>query len=185
MRKRPVLAIVVLTAILSLLMAVPAAAGSRVRVYAGETSQGKPISFHVMKTDTGRRFLRGFRVAVTMTCEDATTEEWGMGFGFGGRGMPLTDGVFVDIDDVFSFDALHIHGRIGQLAGRGTFKFTVAQLTPDEQAQVCTTGDLTCQVEYTRTLQAGLAATRPALDGVMKVRVAPDGEVSTRVRSLG
>lgn len=184
MRKRPILAIVVLTAILSLLMAVPAAAGSRVRVYAGETSQGKPISFQVMKTDTGR-FLKGFKVAITMTCEDATTEEWWMGFGFGGRGIPLTDGVFVDIDDVFSFDALHIHGRIGQVAGRGTFKYTVAQLTADEQAQVCTTGDLTWQVEYKRTLQAGLATTRPALDGVMKVRVAPDGEVFTRVRSSG
>lgn len=185
MRKRPALAIVLLTAILSLSMAVPAAAGSRVRVYAGETSQGKPISFHVMKADTGRRFLQGFRITVTMTCEDATTEEWRMGFGFGGRGMPLTDGVFVDIDDVFSFDALHIHGRIGQLAGRGTFKFTVPQLTADEQAQVCTTGDLTWQVEYTRTLQAGLAATRPALDGMVEVRVGSDGDVSRTVRSFG
>lgn len=185
MRKRRVLAIVVLAAIMSISMAVPAEAAARTRVYKGETSQAKAISFRIKKTDRGRS-LKGFRVEITMTCEDATTQEWGLGWGFGGEGILLTDGVLVDFDDVFILDATHLHGRIGQHQGSGTFMYTIAALTADEQAQTCTTGDLTWQVEYDHTLSRTASTTwSPDLDGVMKFRIGPDGEASTTVRSLG
>ena len=184
MRKRPAFAMLILTAILSLSMAAPAAAAPRVRLYAGETSQAEPISFRVAKTDAGRRFLREVDFGVTVTCEDSTTQEWGMGIGWGGDGLRLTEDVFVDLDLAFGDEALHLHGRIGQQRGKGTLRLTVARLTPDEQAQVCTTGDLTWKVEYERTLSRPSSVLSLALDGLMKVRVAPDGGVSARVRSF-
>ena len=184
MRKRPGIDIVVLAAILSLSMASPATAAPRVRLYAGETSQAEPISFRVAKTDAGRRFLREVDFGVTVTCEDSTTQEWGMGIGWGGDGLRLTEDLFVDLDLAFGDEALHLHGRIGQQRGKGTLKLTVARLTPDEQAQVCTTGDLTWKVKYERRLSRPSSVASPALDGLMKVRVGPDGEVSARVRSF-
>lgn len=184
MRKRPVLAIVVLAAILSLSTAAPAAAAPRVRLYAGEQSDGNPIRFRISKTDAGR-FLKEVDMGVTVTCEDATTEDWSMGLGWGGSGLRLTDDVFLDFDDLFWGEAIHLHGRIGQQRGSGTFKVNVAFLTPDEQAQLCTTGDLTWHVEYTRTLPRASSPSSSALDGVVKIRIAPDGEVYSRVRSFG
>lgn len=185
MHKRPVLAIVVLTAVLSVSMAVPAASSApRVRLYAGEQSNGDPIRFRISKTDAGR-FLKEVDMGVTVTCEDATTEDWSMGIGWGGGGLRLTDDVFLDFDNLFWGEAMHLHGRIGQQRGRGTFNVNVAFLTPDEQAQLCTTGDLTWHVEYTRTLSRASSLSSSAVDGVMKVWVAPDGEVSWRARSFG
>jgi hypothetical protein len=184
MRKRSALAGVVLAVILSVSMAVPAAAGPRTRVYKGETSQVKPFSVRVLKADDGQRYFKGFSVGIEMTCEDASTLEWGMGWYWGGRQNQLTDGVLVDLDEVYGSEALHIHGRIGQHRGTGTFKFTIAVLTPEEQAQTCTTGDLTWQVEYDHTAsRAGSLTVDSSLDGVMKVHVAPDGKAATEVRS--
>lgn len=182
MRKPLVLASVVLTAILSLSMAVPADAAPRVRLYGGRTSQGQPIRFRVAMTDAGR-FVLDLGFVVTFTCEDATTQDWGLGWGFGAPGLPLTDGALLDFDDVRSDLAIHLHGRIGQHRGSGTLKATIPALTVDEQPQLCTSGDLTWQVEFKRTLTRASSVSSPALDGVMKIRVAPDGEVSTRVRS--
>lgn len=151
MRKPSGSAIAVLTAILAVSMAVPAVAAQRIRIYRGETSDAKPIGFFILKAEDGRRFFKGFEIEMTMTCEDGSTQSWGMGSYWGGRYFPLTDGVLLDIDENTGYDALHIHGRIGQRRGSGTFSYTVAALTPDEQAQVCTTGELTWQVEYDET----------------------------------
>lgn len=49
----------------------------------------------------------------------------------------------MNLDLAVGDEALHLHGRIGQQRGKGTLKLTVSRLIPDEQAQVCTTGDLT------------------------------------------
>ena len=185
MRRHPALVVVVLAAILSLAMATPAAAASRTRVYKGETSQIKPFSVRVLKADDGQRYFKGFDMEILLTCEDASTQEFGMGFGWGGKQNQLTDGVLVDIDEVFGSDALHLHGRIGHHRGSGTFRYTVAELTADEQAQTCTTGDLTWQVEYDHTQSRTSSVSSPALDGMVKIRVGSDGEVSRTVTSLG
>jgi hypothetical protein len=185
MRRHPAIGIVVLIAILSVSMAIPAAAASKTRVYKGETSQMKPFSVRVLKADDGQRYFKGFTVGIVLTCEDASTQEWGMGWFWGGKQNQLTDGVFVDMDEVWGSEALHIHGRIGHYRGSGTFRFTVAELTADEQAQVCTTGDLTWQVEYERTLSRTASVSSPALDGMVKIRVGSDGEVSRTVRRFG
>lgn len=182
MRKRPVSLIVVLATFLTVAMAVPAAASTKTRVYTGETSQLEPIAFRVRKTDDGGRVANHWHVGMTITCEDGTTQEWRIL----GTALPLTDGVFVEVDGADEFVAIHLHGRVGHWRGRGTLEVTLAELTPDEQAQVCTTGELTWQVEYDRTLSRTPSTTwSPDLDGVMEVRVGPDGELSSTVRSLG
>jgi hypothetical protein len=184
MRKRTALAVVVLAVILSVSMAVPAAAGPRTRVYKGETSQVKPFSVRVLKADDGQRYFKGFSVEIEMTCEDTTTQEWWMSWGWGGKQNQLRDGVFLDLDEVFGSEALHIHGRIGHHRGSGTFKFTFAVLTPEELAQTCTTGDLTWQVEYDHTASGtGSLTLDSSLDGMMKVHVTPSGKAATQVSS--
>ncbi|GEM_PF-5443013 len=47
------------------------------------------------------------------------------------------------------------------------------------------TGDLTWQVEYDRTLSRTSSVSSPALDGMVKIRVGSDGEVSRTVRRFG
>ena len=188
MRRHPAIGIVVLVAILSVSMATPAAAAPRTRVYVGETSQGKFFAVNVRKAYDGQRYFKGFTVGLVLTCEDASTLEFGLGVSPGGMRIQLTDGVFVDFDQVFGFPgsgAIHIHGRIGHHRGSGTFRFTVAELTADEQAQTCTTGDLTWQVEYDHTQSPTSSVTSSALDGMVKIRVGSDGEVSRTVRSFG
>lgn len=182
MRRHPAIGIVVLTAILSFSIAIPAAAASKTRVYKGETSQIKPFSVRVLKADDGQRYFKGFSIEIVLTCEDASTQEWGMSVSWGGKQTQLTDGLLVDIDDVFGFQAFHIHGRIGRHRGSGTFRFTVAELTADEQAQTCTTGDLTWQVEYDHTQSRTSSVSSPALDGMVKIRVGSDGDVFRTVR---
>ena len=176
---------IVLVAVLSVWMAIPAAAASRTRVYVGDTSQGKFFAVHVLKASDGQRYFKGFDAEITMTCEDASTREFGMGVGWGGKQNLLTGGVFVDIDENWGSEAFHVHGRIGQHRGSGTFRITLAELTADEQAQMCTTGDLTWQVEYDRTQSRTSSVTSPALDAMVKIRVGSDGVVSREVKSLG
>ena len=184
MRRQSAIGIVVLVAILFVWMAVPAAAASRTRVYMGETSQVKSFAVRVLKASDGQRYFKGFDAEITMTCEDASTREFGMGVGWGGKQNQLTDGVFVDIDENWGSEAFHIHGRIGQHRGSGTFRITLAELTADEQAQTCTTGDLTWQVEYDHTQSRTSSVSSPALDGMVKIRVGSDDEVSRTVRSF-
>ena len=74
-------AVVALTAGLVLILALPASAGERIIVYRGETSQAEPVRLRVLKSVTaGARFLLGFTVFFTMTCEDGSTGEFA-GFG--------------------------------------------------------------------------------------------------------
>ena len=166
MRKRSAFAVGILVGTLILVAALPAHSAPRVRVYRGETSHGQRIAFRVAKTDAGR-FVREIDVSVTFACEDGTTQDWGIGWGFARSQVPIADGAF-SYDDVGTFMAAHFEGRLGPLRGDGTLSIAMPSLTPDEQAQLCTTGDLTWEVEFVRTI------TRTRLDapGSLVVRTA-------------
>jgi hypothetical protein len=155
--RRSGIAIGIIVATLILSTAVPAHSATKLRVYKGETSQGDGIRFKVARTETGRRFIREMDYGVTFTCEDQTTQDWGIGWGLA-NSLPITDRVF-SFDEAFSDMATHIAGRLGPLAGDGTMTVTIAALTEDEQAQLCTTGDLTWEVEFVRVvIRSGLDA---------------------------
>jgi hypothetical protein len=151
MRKGSALGIAVLACLLVLGLAVPAHAAPRLRLYRGETSQEHNIRFIVAKSDAGR-FVREIGLGqISLTCEDQTTLDFGFGFGFGGGTVPIIDRAF-SFDEVFGELAIHIAGELGPLQGQGTLSLAMAQLTPDEQAQLCTSGDLTWSVEFVRRL---------------------------------
>ena len=151
MGKRSALGIAVLACLLVLGIAAPAHAAPSLRLYRGETSQEHNIRFVVVKTDAGR-FVREMDILeISLTCEDQTTLDFGFGFGFGGGQVPIIDRAF-SFDEVVGEMAIHISGELGSLQGQGTLSLTMAQLTPDEQAQLCTTGDLTWSVEFVRKL---------------------------------
>ena len=151
MRRRSALAIAVIVGTLILSTAAPAHAAVRLRKYKGTTSQALNISFLVAKTDAGR-VIKRMSFGVSLTCDDQTTQGWGLGYDFGGNsGVPITVGAF-SYDDAYQFQATHVAGDIGWLSGQGTLWFTVPELTVEEQPQACTTGDLTWEVEYLRTI---------------------------------
>ena len=151
MRRRSAFAIGIIVCTLILSTAAPAnAAGVRLRVYQGNTSQGGRIWFLVGRDDEGR-FLKSVSLEATLTCEDATTRDWAGGWRFGPQHVRITDGGFSD-DEVGPFVAAHFDGTLGRLSGEGTASLVIPTLTVDEQAQLCTTGDLTWEVEYVRTI---------------------------------
>ena len=151
MRKRSVLGIALLVGLLVLAVAAPAYAAPRLRLYRGQTSQGEHISFTVAKNDAGR-FVRQISVSATLSCEDQTTTlGWGIDSFLAPREVPVTDRAFsydVNLGNV----ALLVTGDLGSLRGEGTASMIAGGLTSDEQAQLCTTGDLTWTVEFVRTL---------------------------------
>src|SRR5262245_59333028 len=149
MHKRSRLAIVFLVALVILATASPALAAQRLRLYRGQTSQGERIRFVVAKTPSGR-FVREMDSGVSLTCEDQTTE--GLGCGIGSRRpTPIIDRGF-SFDEVLGSTGFHLAGELGLLQGQGTMSVVEADLTEDEQAQLCTSGDLTWTVEFVRRL---------------------------------
>ena len=150
MRRHAAFATAILVSVLVVATAIPAHAAARLRVFRGTTSQGETIKLLTATTDAGR-FLRGFDVGVTLTCDDQTTMDVGFGYGFGGRTVPIVEGAF-SFDDVFVFQATHLAGQFGGGHAAGTLSILFPALTVDEQAQVCTTGDLTWEAEYVRTI---------------------------------
>ena len=149
MRRRTAFAIAMTVGILILSTAVPANAAVRLRQYKGQTSQAHIISFFVAKTDAGR-LIREMWFNLDYTCEDQTTQRSGWGFGLGNT-VPITDGAF-SFDEVDQGLALHVAGDLGRLQGQGTLTLSFPAFTPDEQVQLCTTGDLTWEVEFRRVI---------------------------------
>ena len=149
MRRRSAFAIGIIVGTLILSTAAPAQAAVRLRQYKGQTSQAHNISFFVAKTDAGR-FIKEMRFNIDYTCEDQTTQLSGWGFGLG-KTVPITNGAF-SIDEVDQTLALHVAGDLGRLSGQGTLTLSFPAFTPDEQLQLCTTGDLTWEVEFRRTI---------------------------------
>jgi hypothetical protein len=95
--------------------------------------------------------VRQISLSATLTCEDQTTLGWGIQFYFGRKQVPITDKAFA-YDENLGDLAVHVAGELGSLQGEGTASMISAQLTTDEQAQLCTAGDLTWTAEFVRTL---------------------------------
>jgi hypothetical protein len=139
--------------------AVPALAAQRSRLFRGTTSQGETIKLLTAKTGSGDRFLSQMSVDVTTTCDDQTTIRGGFGYGFARDTVPIVDGAFA-FDDVFVFQATHLAGQFGGGHATGTLSFVFPGLTADEQAQLCTTGDLTWEADFVRTITSNRVAPR-------------------------
>ena len=124
-----------------------AGAGKR-RVYEGTLSSGLPIGMKLLVREDRPPGIAELEFGADMTCDDGTVQSWFVGWGwFGGR--PPMPSHALDLDLVDPSSALHLHGIVQAVHGSGTLQFTIAALTADEHAQLCTTGDLTWSVDRT------------------------------------
>jgi hypothetical protein len=153
--RRFLIASLVLVSVLA--VASPASAAARFRVYRGKTSAGTRIAFLIRVADDGRMSMKGLRYKADLLCEDATTMEFFSLWEWGGIGERL-DGRRLAFDSVYPWEALHVAGVFRAQTAEGTFRDSMPTLTEDEQAQLCTTGDLTWTAERVRV---GLARFRP------------------------
>jgi hypothetical protein len=147
------------TATLGIMVALLLCLGSTARAsqriwFEGETSAGRRITFGVVKRDSGRWFLRTYKVGVETTCEDGTTESFRLSKRFAASEDVRVDGgrpfVYEDTSFPLTFRQHfeHVDGTIGWRTGSGTFEFNLGGLTDDGQdAQLCGSGDLTWTVE--------------------------------------
>ncbi len=133
--------IITFAVLITIALASPALA-ARTRAYRGETSAGTRIAFVIRVGDDGRMSMKGLRFTANLLCDDATTMQFGSIWQFGGVGERL-DGRRLTLDLAYASEALHIIGAFRAQTANGTFEDTIPTLTDDEQAQLCTTGELT------------------------------------------
>ena len=139
--------VLTLTAMLVVTL-VGSASAVQIITYRGETSDAQTVRLAILKKrDSGRRFLQGSTVFFTVTCDDGST---GTLAGLGARGMKLRLGEGGE----FQFDSpprqpgepsdvtWHFAGTVRFGSAEGTFELNYANLTEDDQAQLCTTGVL-------------------------------------------
>jgi hypothetical protein len=169
------IAVVALVAITALGLAITPAHADTVRVYRGELSDGRSFRLDFHRGPAGNLRLSRLDFNAALTCDDASTMTFGVGYGFGGRGPIVVEGAF-SFDDFDFQNALHVHGTIGPRQGSGDFRFTIAALTQDEQAQLCTTGNLTWSVSRTET-SSHVGGPTPDV----RIRVRTDASVAGRV----
>jgi hypothetical protein len=167
---RPVVSIVAIV-VVSAALALPASAGQLIE-YRGETSAPSPnrVVAWVLKRDSGRRFLRFIAVRSTLTCEDASTQQFNVVIGIGRLGK---GGSFArEINDRDFRWYLRVDGTIGFRSGSGTALFNKADLTQDgTDAQLCTTGEQTWTVDRTNAQPVKPSAVDiPGGKGYLKVR---------------
>jgi hypothetical protein len=106
--------------------------------YQGTTTQGLPIDFVVGVIDQGI-FIPEVELNVVMTCEVTGTRING-GFGFFGFPVKVENGQF-RFDYFDGQTAVHWSGSITKDAAAGLLTIKVAALTPQETAQLCSSGD--------------------------------------------
>lgn len=164
-----------LIATLGVTLAVPAVAGQRIS-YRGRTPQDKRIQLEILKRDSGRRFLSRSTFYITLTCEDASTETFGIaGFRDGQRlGDDGSFGVHELYPGIFGL-AIDIDGVVRWGSAEGTLELSASALTDDGgDAQFCTTG----LVDWTAD-RVGSRPARPpsAPDGVTMLKIDRDGEL--------
>ena len=167
----------VTTAVMVLTAGAASAGGDGYKHYRGKTSQSASFNVLLHKHGTVVRLDR-LSFGAILTCDDQTTQHWGVRFGWYPHGPVLADRVLT-IDEVSPFDALHISGHVGPLHGRGHMTFSVPEFTADEQPQLCTTGDVTWAV-HRSDLTAASAAT--GTDGTILITIARDGTAKVEVK---
>lgn len=152
-------AIVPLAVTLTLMLGATPATAARIRAYAGETSAGTKIGFRIRVGQEGHMSMKGLRFDAALLCEDATTLEYSSWWSFGGVGHRL-DGRRLAFDERFLYEALHVTGVFRGQTADGAFEVTWATLTDTEEAQLCTTGNLTWTADRVpRGRWAALAST--------------------------
>ena len=123
------------------MLALPASAGQRIITYRGETFQAEVVRLKVLKRDSGARFITGFAVFFTMTCEDASIGGYAGWISTGGMDRLGEGGEFeFDSRSEPSGPSFHFAGTVRFGSSDGTLEVNQATLTDDDQAQLCTTG---------------------------------------------
>lgn len=155
--------VLALTAMLVVTL-VGSASAVQIITYRGQTSDAQTVRLAILKKgDSGRRFLQGFTVFFTVTCEDGST---GWLAGLGARGMKLRLGEGGE----FQYDSrpepsepssysFHFAGTVRFGSAEGTFELNYASLTEDDQAQLCTTGVLDWAADRRRSNPARITGT--------------------------
>ena len=170
--RRPAAFVITLVVVLMLFASSATFAGAaEARRYHGKTSQRMPADFRLVEGSRGLK-LRAFSFDFSLRCEDGSRIGYGIGWSFGRRGYPL-DGKSLSFDDVFYESGIHVAGRFGPGLAFGTVRFTVATLTEHEEAQICTTGDLTWAARRVETTTSSVATTEFTPDRTIQVHVSP------------
>gem|GEM_PF-4625515 len=148
--------------VLSLVGASAAFAAGKPHVYRGRTSQDLRIQFALVKNNHGALLMREVQMGITLTCEDTSVQQWGLGIGtYPGERLSGHDLTFDSVDTSM---AIHVAGTFKRDAASGTLTTNLAALDANEQAQLCSTGDLTWTAHRsTKTLGpfAGYSARGP------------------------
>lgn len=149
MRRVLFIAMVALVVLAGLIPATAASAGEapRVRYYEGPTSEGGRLRISVVISDGVAR-LTWLLIDGPYRCEDGTEGEVETGAGWG-HDSPVIADHQLDLSENWEVIAFMVSGRIGANRGSGTLTFLLPALTADEQAQVCTMGELSWTVERT------------------------------------
>jgi hypothetical protein len=157
---------------LALAMAAPSAAqaAQQIQLYRGRTSEGGPAGAYVVKKASGRRQLRAIYAAYGLTCSvDGTTQDWEILFGsFPGWKLDGHHRVRVGYND--GTVAIHFSGRLAWGKGAGHTRLTVAELTSDEQPQLCRSSWLGWQVTR-RPTRRGPDTSVPSSTGFIHILV--------------
>jgi hypothetical protein len=138
--------IVLSLALVSVLALSSSASAARFRAFRGETSAGTRIGFLIRIGDDGRMSMKELTYRADLACEDSSTIGYWSSWSFGGVGHRL-QGRRLRFDNVFYGEALHVTGVFRARTADGTFESTWASLTEAEEAQLCSTGNLTWTAE--------------------------------------
>jgi hypothetical protein len=166
----------VTTVVVVLTAGTASAGGNGYKPYRGRTSQSAPFGVLLHKHGSVVRLDAVFFGAI-LTCDDQTTQNWGVGIEWFPHGPALPNRVLT-VDEVDPFQAVHISGHVGPLTGRGHMTFSIPAFTADEQLQLCTTSDTTWAVH--RTDVKARAAT--GTDGSILIKIARDGTAKVEVK---
>lgn len=174
MRRISIVASLALVAVLTL---PSSASAARVRTYRGETSAGTGIGFQIRIDERGRMSMKDLTFRAELACEDGSAIKYWSGWSFGGAGLRL-QGRRLTFDHVFYSEALHVTGTFRARTAEGTFENTWASLTDAEDAQLCTTGELTWTADKVSRRRVVELGPHGGIDLVHRVH---DGAVSSAV----